>query len=283
MNDEDFTVALLVRVVDDLSPDVPALVSAGTQRGRVLSRRRRVALGVAGTTLLAVGAVALGQLPNVATEGEATRDAESFGADTRRSLAVTPADLAPTLSRLLPGEEPRTEVGKGVTLPSGMMRAGLVWHGARVSIGIDPSSEDRTPGVLTLAELQAFLDGRPIDSFSSPEERAEWVPAGLGPQDWCDVVASRAAAAAPAGGEQRGACTSLGGGNWASWHSIADMSVDGSGGATNWETSYELYTDDGYLIQVQAHGVRGVEDPATSPVLSTEQLREIAESKTWFK
>ncbi len=52
------------------------------------------------------------------------------GAD-RREVAVSPDDLARTLSTLLPGEAPRTDL-RVESGPDGTHRGTLTWRGARV-------------------------------------------------------------------------------------------------------------------------------------------------------
>ena len=244
MNDQLAVVGLLTRTADTLEPDIERLVSSGVARGRARRRRRRVGTGLAAAAALTAGVVAV---PHVVADHTAEEVGYADGG--RRSLAVVPGEIAPTLASLLPGDSTPSRLSDGFTSTNGMISGDLLWRGAKITVGIDSSSEDPgdpdgVPGAVSVDQL----------------------PAGLSPEQWCEALA----------GDR---CRPLGDGSWANSN---DAHEPGNPG--NWQTGFSLFTADGYLIVATANNGQGwLKDPAPEPVLTVDQLRDIAQSDVWFE
>jgi hypothetical protein len=241
--------ALLERATRGLQPDVARLVAQGTARGRRTRRRHLVATTV--STLVLAGAAVV--MPSLGSGGGAASDRTTVAADPgsdRREVAVSPADLARTLSTLLPGKAPRTDlwVESG---SDGAHRGTLTWRGARVTVAIDDA-----PDVIVDDPGATYGDG------SSAEPRPAPATAG----DWCRAMGNR--------------CRELPGGDWAS----SSRGFDGDpADPAGWQASFVLYTRDGYLVLAQASSLDdGAPGRARFPVLSVRELRGIATSGVWF-
>jgi hypothetical protein len=76
-------------------------------------------------------------------------------------------------------------------------------------------------------------------------------------------------------GEQ---CQELPNGDWTSSTDTAEP-----GNPSNFQTTYALYTTDGYMIFAQALGLNAhVASRASSSPLSVSQLRDIVENDVWM-
>ena len=240
---------LLDRATHDLVPNTARLIQAGTARGRRLQRRRRATTGLA--TLAVLGAVAsvVPMLGAGGGVGDSQVTVATVPEPVRRDIAVPAEEMASTLARLLPGDDPRTDLTTG-TDSDGLKTGTLTWHGAHIRIGIDD-----TPDPIVDAP------GTTYDASPTPSPR----PAPTTPQAWCLAVS--------------GTCGELPNGDWASSNDAAEPGNPG-----NWQRTFVLYTTDGYMVLASSIPLRPDENgtPATQPVLTVAQLRDIAESDVWL-
>lgn len=242
---------LLQRVTRDLTPDVADLLERATEQGRRTRRRHLAATALVGAGVLAGSVAAVPAIVDSLPGGSSgVAGVASNPTPNRRHVAVPESKFAETLSDLLPGHDPRTDLSDSFNQVDGVTSGTLMWHGAQVLVGIDTAPDPITDG-----------SGASYEAGPSPSPR----PAPKTPADWCRAMA----------GDQ---CQELPNGDWASSNDAAEP-----GNPSNFQITFALYTTDGYMVLAQTHGLTDqAEGRALESPLSVAQLRDIAESDAWL-
>ncbi|WGY00748.1 hypothetical protein QI633_19685 [Nocardioides sp. QY071] len=269
MNEHDLT-DVLTRAGGRLDPDVAALVAGGTRRGRRRIRRRRglaVAVGGAATAAL-VGAVAW---------------QSSLGATTARDVATTrPTPPAPTPARAagLTPDDQRSLAPDDVVLERFLRHL----PGGRISdlrtIPVDDPDHVSQHGL----EINLRLDGADVevrlyDMSPDPEQWRQVASRAPGNERCAASPACTARRTTYSAEETCGApeCRPLPDGSWV-WPRSGDGGdgSDTSGLTANWSG---VFAPDGWMVDVSATN----RADAGEPLLSLDQLTELATSDIWFR
>jgi hypothetical protein len=250
-NTEAGVTELLRRATHGMTPNAGDLLEHATESGRRTRRRHLAATALLGLGVLAGSvAVAPAIVDSLAGGDSGAAGVPADHSSTRRHLAVSPDQFAQTLSRLLPGDDPRSDLSNQFNKVDGVRSGSLVWRGSTIFVGIDSAADPITDH-----------PGGNYGSGPSPSPR----PAPKTAADWCHAM----------DGDR---CTELPNGDWTNSNDAAEP-----GDPSNFQTTYTLFTTDGYMIFAQAHGLDPhVATRATSSPLTVAQLRDIVENGGWL-